>query len=274
MLFKVNCTLPGVTSLRLLTTFFLPFLFLTLLKTIRSKGKTNTHTIPLFIPSSLHPFQYLMSLLTTFLHWENTYSILAKKVVILSTMLGIVGDTQNRRHPLVFTKIVKPPGHVNPGKLPRNYGKPGTLFSVCTEAWGIRRALFLASVEGTSHLVNPQTCSLSRRALNTSQLKALNIEMLPGYRDPYSSRPLTRGEIGCFLSHYSVWKEVDGTLFRCANLSRGGRTVGLYGCMRARCKVNPPLLWKEPWKLLLPHASFCHKASHKQGGSPWCHLGQ
>ncbi|XP_055963968.1 procollagen galactosyltransferase 2 [Sorex fumeus] len=46
------------------------------------------------------------------------------------------------------------------------------------------------------------------KALNTSQLKALSIDMLPGYRDPYSSRPLTRGEIGCFLSHYSVWKEV------------------------------------------------------------------
>ncbi|XP_038614151.1 procollagen galactosyltransferase 2 [Tachyglossus aculeatus] len=46
------------------------------------------------------------------------------------------------------------------------------------------------------------------KALNTSQLKALNIDMLPGYRDPYSSRPLTRGEIGCFLSHYSIWKEV------------------------------------------------------------------
>ncbi|XP_065265570.1 procollagen galactosyltransferase 2 [Emys orbicularis] len=46
------------------------------------------------------------------------------------------------------------------------------------------------------------------KALNTSQLKALNIDMLPGYQDPYSSRPLTRGEIGCFLSHYSIWKEV------------------------------------------------------------------
>ncbi|NXN86105.1 GT252 galactosyltransferase, partial [Bombycilla garrulus] len=46
------------------------------------------------------------------------------------------------------------------------------------------------------------------KALNTSQLKALSIEMLPGYRDPYSSRPLTRGEIGCFLSHYYIWKEV------------------------------------------------------------------
>lgn len=46
------------------------------------------------------------------------------------------------------------------------------------------------------------------RALNTSQLKALNINMLPGYQDPYSSRVLTRGEIGCFLSHYYIWEEV------------------------------------------------------------------
>ncbi|XP_061490043.1 procollagen galactosyltransferase 2 isoform X2 [Rhineura floridana] len=46
------------------------------------------------------------------------------------------------------------------------------------------------------------------KALNTSQLKALNIDMLPGYQDPYSLRVLTRGEIGCFLSHYYIWKEV------------------------------------------------------------------
>ncbi|XP_074713035.1 LOW QUALITY PROTEIN: procollagen galactosyltransferase 2-like [Strix uralensis] len=46
------------------------------------------------------------------------------------------------------------------------------------------------------------------KALNTSQLKALSIDMLLGYWDPYFSRPLTRGEIGCFLSHYYIWKEV------------------------------------------------------------------
>ncbi|XP_014343974.1 procollagen galactosyltransferase 2 [Latimeria chalumnae] len=46
------------------------------------------------------------------------------------------------------------------------------------------------------------------KALNTSQLKTMRIEMLPGYQDPYSGRPLTRGEIGCFLSHYYIWKEV------------------------------------------------------------------
>ncbi|XP_061682146.1 procollagen galactosyltransferase 2 isoform X1 [Syngnathoides biaculeatus] len=46
------------------------------------------------------------------------------------------------------------------------------------------------------------------KALNTSQLQALGIEMMPGYKDPYSGRVLTRGEIGCFLSHHSIWSQV------------------------------------------------------------------
>ncbi|XP_067219355.1 procollagen galactosyltransferase 2 [Chanodichthys erythropterus] len=46
------------------------------------------------------------------------------------------------------------------------------------------------------------------KTLNSSQLRALGIEMLPGYKDPYSDRVLTKGEIGCFLSHYSIWKKV------------------------------------------------------------------
>ncbi|KAG9343139.1 hypothetical protein JZ751_014111 [Albula glossodonta] len=45
-------------------------------------------------------------------------------------------------------------------------------------------------------------------ALNTSQLQGLGIEMLPGYKDPYSGRVLTRGEIGCFLSHHYTWTQV------------------------------------------------------------------
>lgn len=46
------------------------------------------------------------------------------------------------------------------------------------------------------------------RAMNTSQVEAMGIQMLPGYRDPYHGRPLTKGELGCFLSHYNIWKEV------------------------------------------------------------------
>uniref|UniRef100_A0A665V2U5 Procollagen galactosyltransferase 2-like n=1 Tax=Echeneis naucrates TaxID=173247 RepID=A0A665V2U5_ECHNA len=52
------------------------------------------------------------------------------------------------------------------------------------------------------------TNAVDGKALNTSQLQALGIEMMPGYKDPYSGRVLTRGEIGCFLSHHSIWTQV------------------------------------------------------------------
>uniref|UniRef100_A0AAQ4QJ38 Collagen beta(1-O)galactosyltransferase 2b n=1 Tax=Gasterosteus aculeatus aculeatus TaxID=481459 RepID=A0AAQ4QJ38_GASAC len=57
------------------------------------------------------------------------------------------------------------------------------------------------------------TEAVDGKALNSSQLQALGIEMLPGYKDPYSGRVLTRGEIGCFLSHYSIWKQVRNQAF-------------------------------------------------------------
>uniref|UniRef100_A0A8C2V3S2 procollagen galactosyltransferase n=2 Tax=Chinchilla lanigera TaxID=34839 RepID=A0A8C2V3S2_CHILA len=46
------------------------------------------------------------------------------------------------------------------------------------------------------------------KAMNSTQVQALGIQMLPGYRDPYHGRPLTKGELGCFLSHYRVWTEI------------------------------------------------------------------
>ncbi|CAM4595492.1 unnamed protein product [Leuciscus chuanchicus] len=52
------------------------------------------------------------------------------------------------------------------------------------------------------------TDAVDGKTLNSTQLRALGIEMLPGYKDPYSDRVLTKGEIGCFLSHYSIWKKV------------------------------------------------------------------
>uniref|UniRef100_A0AAY4B7S0 Glycosyl transferase family 25 domain-containing protein n=1 Tax=Denticeps clupeoides TaxID=299321 RepID=A0AAY4B7S0_9TELE len=53
------------------------------------------------------------------------------------------------------------------------------------------------------------TDAVDGKALNTSQLQALGIEMMPGYKDPYSGRVLTRGEIGCFLSHHATWSQVQ-----------------------------------------------------------------
>ena len=49
---------------------------------------------------------------------------------------------------------------------------------------------------------------VSYRALNSSDIKILGVDILPGYYDPFSRRTLTKGEVGCFLSHYYIWKEV------------------------------------------------------------------
>uniref|UniRef100_A0A2R9A294 Cerebral endothelial cell adhesion molecule n=1 Tax=Pan paniscus TaxID=9597 RepID=A0A2R9A294_PANPA len=46
------------------------------------------------------------------------------------------------------------------------------------------------------------------RMLNSSAIRSLGVDLLPGYQDPYSGRTLTKGEVGCFLSHYSIWEEV------------------------------------------------------------------
>ena len=32
--------------------------------------------------------------------------------------------------------------------------------------------------------------------------------MLPEFSEPYHGRPLTFGEIGCFMSHYNIWREI------------------------------------------------------------------
>uniref|UniRef100_A0A3B3HCZ5 procollagen galactosyltransferase n=1 Tax=Oryzias latipes TaxID=8090 RepID=A0A3B3HCZ5_ORYLA len=46
------------------------------------------------------------------------------------------------------------------------------------------------------------------KAMNVSEIHVMGIHMLPGYSDPYHGRPLTKGELGCFLSHYNIWKEI------------------------------------------------------------------
>lgn len=43
---------------------------------------------------------------------------------------------------------------------------------------------------------------------NLSHDALQKIQFLDGYEDPYNKRPMTRGEIGCFLSHYGIWNDV------------------------------------------------------------------
>lgn len=61
-----------------------------------------------------------------------------------------------------------------------------------------------ASLAGTPHPITP----VFLRTLNSSVMRHLGVDLLPGYQDPYSGRTLTKGEVGCFLSHFAIWEEV------------------------------------------------------------------
>lgn len=46
------------------------------------------------------------------------------------------------------------------------------------------------------------------KQLSDEKVEKLGIKFLPGYLDPYHKRPMTFGEIGCFLSHYYIWETI------------------------------------------------------------------
>ncbi|XP_014225568.1 glycosyltransferase 25 family member [Trichogramma pretiosum] len=52
------------------------------------------------------------------------------------------------------------------------------------------------------------------RMLNESLLDSWEIKMMPGYKDPFHNRPMTMGEVGCFLSHYIAWNKVIESGYR------------------------------------------------------------
>lgn len=50
--------------------------------------------------------------------------------------------------------------------------------------------------------------AIDGRELNEDEMKKIGIEFLEGYADPYLNRPMTLGEIGCFLSHFYIWEKM------------------------------------------------------------------
>lgn len=46
------------------------------------------------------------------------------------------------------------------------------------------------------------------RTLSPAKLKEMGIKPMMDFKDPFLERPLTMGEIGCFLSHWNIWNEM------------------------------------------------------------------
>jgi collagen beta-1,O-galactosyltransferase len=49
--------------------------------------------------------------------------------------------------------------------------------------------------------------AIDAQNIDLNYIKSLGIKIIPNYKDPYSDRSMNYGEIGCFLSHYFIWKE-------------------------------------------------------------------
>ncbi|XP_021049729.1 inactive glycosyltransferase 25 family member 3 isoform X1 [Mus pahari] len=124
---------------------------------------------------------------------------------------GLEEEKTNFIHLILEALVDGPPmlasAHVSrPPKKPSKMGFD-EVFVISLARRPQRRARMLSSLwemEISAQVVD----AVDGRTLNSSILKHLGVDLLPGYQDPYSGRTLTKGEVGCFLSHYSIWEEV------------------------------------------------------------------
>ncbi|XP_007102452.2 inactive glycosyltransferase 25 family member 3 isoform X3 [Physeter macrocephalus] len=124
---------------------------------------------------------------------------------------GLEDERVNFIHLILEALVDGPPmwasAHVSrPPKRPSKMGFD-EVFVISLARRPDRRERMLSSLwemEISGRLVD----AVDGRVLNSSVMKSLGVDLLPGYQDPYSGRTLTKGEVGCFLSHYSIWEEV------------------------------------------------------------------
>lgn len=58
-------------------------------------------------------------------------------------------------------------------------------------------------------LVVEHVAAFDGQELTDDFLSELGVRFLPGYADPFHGRPMTKGEIGCFLSHFYIWERMS-----------------------------------------------------------------
>ncbi|XP_017703676.1 PREDICTED: probable inactive glycosyltransferase 25 family member 3 isoform X2 [Rhinopithecus bieti] len=124
---------------------------------------------------------------------------------------GLEDERVNFIHLILEALVDGPPmqasAHVTrPSKRPSKLGFD-EVFVISLARRPDRRERMLASLwemEISGRVVD----AVDGRMLNSSAIRSLGVDLLPGYQDPYSGRTLTKGEVGCFLSHYSIWEEV------------------------------------------------------------------
>ena len=124
------------------------------------------------------------------LEWENLAKMKLKALTIVPTIP--VTDTLEQFLPPPLEKSTLGFDHIYVISLERRQARRKRSVSVFNEL-GI-----------DVDIIN----AFDGRKLNESYILAHNISMLPRYRDSILERTLTYGEVGCFLSHYAIWKDI------------------------------------------------------------------
>jgi len=90
-------------------------------------------------------------------------------------------------------------------------------------------------------LLSKTTCysAVDGKVLADKKLKKWGVTIDTSWEDPYSTRPITKGEIGCALSHYFVWKKIAKSNYKNVLILEDDANFGS-DLKQKFNKLNPP----------------------------------
>lgn len=144
--------------------------------------------------SNTHPFGYIM------VPMEDTEDFRRDIEQVANIKISILNDVNNGIAILPeMEQFVQMP--------PKEKLTLSKIFMINLERRPERRARMIESFNILGLEVENFT-AVDGRDLNDEEIKKIGIEFLEGYADPYLNRPMTLGEIGCFLSHFYIWEKM------------------------------------------------------------------
>lgn len=113
------------------------------------------------------------------------------------------GPNKTYNSPLPITK------HIDQTKQKKKKSKLGfdQIYVINLERRADRRDVISSTLDDLN-IAYKIVKAVDGKSMDDEYIKSLGIKVLPDYKDPYNDRSMNYGEIGCFLSHYFIWKEV------------------------------------------------------------------